>query len=128
MPSLNQFRSSNATERSAERILVVNDNDELTENLRVLLEHSGYQSFAASDTESALEIVRAQKVDLIIQDIKRPGKDGWTFHRLLKSDPFLRNIPIVILSAASKQSQEYMAPQSMRSRLICRHHVILTKY
>ncbi len=87
------------------------DNEDLAENLRLLLEHSGYESFAAADTESSLEIVRAQKVDLIIQDIKRPGQDGWTCHRLLKSDPSLRRIPIVILSGASKESQEYMAKE-----------------
>lgn len=106
MPSLRK-----ADDRKAKRILVVNDNEGLAENLRLLLEHSGYESFAATDTESALEIVRGQKIDLIIQDIKRPGKDGWTFHRLLKSESSLSDVPIVILSAASRQSQEYMTEQ-----------------
>lgn len=110
-----ELRSSNdpgkADGRKAKRILVVNDNEGLAENLRLLLEHSGYESVAATNTESALEIARTRQVDLVIQDIKRPGKDGWTFHRLLKSDSSLRNTPIVILSAAPKQSQEYMAEQ-----------------
>jgi len=115
MPSLTEFRSSNAPRkgngREAKRILVVNDDVALAEMLKWLLEQHGYECLVATNTDWAMAIVTTLNVDLIIQDIKRPGKDGWTFHRLLKSDPSLINIPIVILSAAPRQSQEYMAEQ-----------------
>jgi CheY-like chemotaxis protein len=89
------------------RILSLNDHPEIVEGHKAILEAAGYECLTATNDQWALAILRKMRVDLLIQDIKRPGKDGWSFLRLLKSDPALKDIPVLIVSPASKDSHEY---------------------
>ena len=89
------------------RILSLNDHPEMVESHKAILERAGYECLTATDDQWALAILRTMRVDLLIQDIKRPGRDGWSFLRLLKSDPALKDIPVLIVSAAPKNSHEY---------------------
>lgn len=71
-----------------EIILVIDDEVEILENCRRILEHSGYRCFTASNPESYLDIYRSAKPDLVITDLKMPGKDGLEILREVKSiDP-----------------------------------------
>jgi CheY-like chemotaxis protein len=58
------------------RILVVDDNADMRETLRLLLRHMGYDAEAAFDGNHALEIQRARPADIVITDIFMPRKDG----------------------------------------------------
>ena len=89
------------------RILSLNDDPVIVESHKAILEDAGYECLTATNDEWALAILRNMRVDLLIQDIKRPGRDGWSFLRLLKSDPALKGIPVLIVSAAPKDSHEY---------------------
>ncbi len=93
-------------------ILSLNDDPDIVECHKAILEDGGYECLTATNDEWALAILRTMRVDLLIQDIKRPsssgrGKDGWSFLRLLKSDPAFKDIPVLIVSAAPKDSHEY---------------------
>ena len=94
-------------ENSNPRILSLNDDPVIVECHKAILESAGYECLTATNDQWALAILRNMRVDLLIQDIKRPGKDGWSFLALLKSDPALKDIPVLIVSAASKDSHEY---------------------
>jgi CheY-like chemotaxis protein len=94
------------------RILSLNDDPMIVECHKAILEDAGYECLTATNDQWALAILRKMPIDLLIQDIKRPassvrGKDGWSFLQLLKGDPALKDIPVLIVSAAPKDSHEY---------------------
>jgi CheY-like chemotaxis protein len=61
----------------------------------------------AADGSEALELVRAERPSLVLLDVMMPNVDGWTAAARLQSDPALRDIPVVFLSArAAKEDRE----------------------
>ena len=58
------------------RILVLDDNEDVRESMRLLLESSGHDAVSSADAQHALELQNRQPVDLLITDIFMPGVDG----------------------------------------------------
>jgi CheY-like chemotaxis protein len=58
------------------RILVADDGEDIREILRMMLSAAGYEVLVAPDGDSALTLMRAEPIDLIITDIFMPGKEG----------------------------------------------------
>ncbi len=83
----------------AQRILVVDDDREIVRLLSAYLEQSNYKVLTAYDGETALHILRRERPDLVILDLMLPDRDGWDVTRIIRSDPTLKNIPIVMLTA-----------------------------
>ena len=88
----------------AKKVLVVDDELDMRIFLTTLLETSGYKPLAAEDGVQGLEIARQKKPALIILDIMMPKESGISLYRELKSDPALRDIPVIMLSALSKKT------------------------
>jgi DNA-binding response OmpR family regulator len=65
------------------------------------LDSEGFRLLTASDGNSALEIARAERPDLILLDWILPGQDGLAVCRALRADrdPRLRDVPVVMLTA-----------------------------
>ncbi|MBE6754666.1 MAG: response regulator transcription factor, partial [Ruminococcaceae bacterium] len=61
----------------AEKILIVDDDHNICELLRLYTEKEGYTVVLAHDGKSAVEIFEAEKPDLILLDIMLPEQDGW---------------------------------------------------
>lgn len=68
------------------RILVVDDNADMRELMRVVLEQAGYAVHLAEDGEAGLTAQRAQPADLIVADIFMPNRDGLEIIGQLRSD------------------------------------------
>jgi DNA-binding response OmpR family regulator len=85
-------------ERSGHRVLVVDDDREIVELTRMVLETGGYQVFPAFSGEEALRAVPSARPDLILLDINMPGLDGWETLKLLKIDESTRSIPVAMFS------------------------------
>lgn len=83
----------------AKRILVIEDNPANLELLTLLLEAFGHIVLAASGGAEGIEVVRREKLDLIICDVQMPGVDGYEVARRLKKDPMLHRIPLVAVTA-----------------------------
>lgn len=83
----------------AKRILVIEDNPANLELLTLLLEAFGYVILAASGGAEGIEVVRREKLDLIICDVQMPGVDGYEVARRLKKDLMLHRIPLVAVTA-----------------------------
>ncbi len=60
----------------------------------------------AHDGVHGLELIRAQKPDLILLDLGLPGLNGWEICTVVKNDPDLRTIPIIVLTAVPIENQE----------------------
>jgi CheY-like chemotaxis protein len=81
-------------------ILVVDDDEDIRESLRDLLEEDGFPVLTASHGEEALAKLRTSvRPCLIILDLMMPIMDGYQFHEALKADPALRKLPVLILTA-----------------------------
>jgi two-component system alkaline phosphatase synthesis response regulator PhoP len=84
---------------SNERILVVDDDREIVRMVRGYLEQAGYGVTDAHDGETALHLLRRERPDLILLDLMLPKRDGWELTRLLRADPQLATVPIIMLTA-----------------------------
>ncbi len=82
-------------------ILVVEDSRTQAELLRYLLEEHGYAVTTAADGKQAFSRVREVKPALIISDIVMPEMDGYELCQNIKSDPGLRDIPVILLTQLS---------------------------
>ena len=82
-----------------QRILVVDDDHEVVRLMRAYLERSGYDVLVAYDGETAVFTLRQEKPDLVLLDLMLPGKDGMEITRIVRSDPNLAHIPIIMLTA-----------------------------
>lgn len=85
------------------RILVAEDEIDLSKAIKIRLESAGFQVILAGDGDSALEEVKKQKPDLILLDLMLPKKDGFTVCNYLKNDERYRGIPVVILTARKEE-------------------------
>jgi len=85
--------------KEREQVLLVDDNPQ---NLKILydtLDSGHYRLLLANNGEKALAIAEKSNPDLILLDIMMPGMDGYEVCESLKSNPLLRDIPVVFLSA-----------------------------
>ncbi len=83
----------------ARRILVVDDEVQLVEMLKMRLEAEGYEVSTASDGEEALGKAKDLKPDLIVLDIMMPKMDGFEVLRRLRADLETQHTPVVMLTA-----------------------------
>lgn len=86
-------------------ILVIDDDVQLVDTIKTLLESVGYQVSHAYQAEKGVELAREIKPDLILLDIMfagPPGPDGVEISRRLHQDPDLKDTPVIILSGVKK--------------------------
>ncbi|MEJ2701165.1 MAG: response regulator transcription factor [Sedimentisphaerales bacterium] len=87
-----------------ERILIVDDEEDVLELVRYNLERNGYQVTVASSGEQALANTMKKLPDLIILDLMLPGIDGLEVCKKLKSDVKTEGIPLIMLTAKGEES------------------------
>jgi len=87
-----------------ERILVVEDDDDILQLLKYNLTKEGYRATGAVSGEEALKAVKLSLPDLILLDLMLPGIDGLEVCRMLKRDDQTRNIPIIMLTAKGEEA------------------------
>jgi putative two-component system response regulator len=92
--------------RQAPRILVVDDNPGIALLMNELLSMRGYEVVTAADAQQAQAEVRRQAPDLILSDVRMPGKSGYEFCRELKSDPATRLIPFVLITGLTDSADK----------------------
>lgn len=81
-------------------VLVVDDEDDIRELIRVNVEAAGYRVATAADGDEAIAAVRERRPDAIFLDVLMPGVDGWTVLRTLKAaEPDLATVPVVMVTA-----------------------------
>lgn len=79
-------------------VLYADDDLEIVELVRVLVERAGYQLLTARDGLEAIRISRDENPDLILMDINMPRVDGFTAVRQLRDDGY--NNPVIMLTAS----------------------------
>jgi two-component system KDP operon response regulator KdpE len=87
-----------------ERILVVEDEEDILELISYNLAREGYRVSSASSGEEGLRVALRDKPDLVVLDIMLPGIDGIEVCRRLKADPQTRYIPVVMVTAKGDEA------------------------
>lgn len=94
------------------KILVVDDEADSLEIIRLILENEGYKVQTASDGQEALSKASQQKPDLIFLDVKMPELDGYEVCRRLKSLPETTMIPVIMHSASGSEQTRAQAREA----------------
>lgn len=89
---------------SKERILIVDDEEDILELIRYNLKKEGYDVISAENGEKCLAMVATHSPDLIVLDLMMPGLDGLDVCRMVKNSPATEAIPIIMLTAKSSES------------------------
>jgi CheY-like chemotaxis protein len=83
------------------KVVVIEDETLILENLLETLTLLGYDATGAADGNAGINLVKTDQPDLIICDIMMPGVDGWQVYDSLRSDPGTASIPFIFLTAVA---------------------------
>src|SRR5256885_780414 len=83
------------------RVLVIDDEPDVLELVRLNLELEGHDVLLAPDGPSGLDILRRELPDLVVLDVMMPAMDGWEVLQQIKSDPHagVSEVPVIMLTA-----------------------------
>lgn len=88
------------------KILIVEDTLNIRENIAEFLALKRYDVLTAADGLEAVELIKANNLDLVICDVKMPKMGGFELKRLLNEEDKLREIPFVFLTAAAQKNDK----------------------
>ncbi len=97
---------------TTEKILIVDDDPDLRQALRLRLRANRYETVTAGDGYSAIAQAYKEQPNLIILDLGLPAGDGFVVLDRLQKDDKLSNIPVIVLTARDAQSSEKMVLNS----------------
>jgi twitching motility two-component system response regulator PilH len=81
------------------KVLIIDDEPDIVVYLTLVLENHGYAVVSAPDGEKGLELARTEDPDLVCLDIMMPRKSGVALYQQIKTDPRLKKLPCIIISA-----------------------------
>jgi len=87
---------------SKAKILVVDDEVNITQILEFSIGSEGYDVISASNGEEAIDKARREQPDLVILDVMMPRIDGYEACRILKANPLTKSIPVMLLTAKGR--------------------------
>jgi two-component system, OmpR family, KDP operon response regulator KdpE len=87
-------------------VLAVDDDEQILRALRTSLKGRGYDVRTASNGETALDILRNEKVDVVLLDLGLPGIDG---HEVIRQARAWRDVPIIVLTVRDSQEHKVAA-------------------
>ena len=96
----------------AAKILIIEDEIAVREMLTFTLKNSGFKTFEAGDSEEALSILSKYNIDLILLDWMLPGKAGIDISRALRASGETKDLPIIMLTAKSEESDKIIGLES----------------
>ncbi|MDP1836230.1 MAG: response regulator transcription factor [Chlamydiales bacterium] len=85
------------------RIVLIEDEEDIAALIKLQAEMSGYKISHETDGLNGLRAVEREKPDIVILDIMLPGQNGLDVCRKLKSNPDLKDIPVIMISAKSEE-------------------------
>jgi CheY-like chemotaxis protein len=84
-----------------QKILIVDDEQDVVRYLEMLLQDHGYETVSAKNGNEALDLMRGENPDLVTLDISMPEASGTRFYKTVRTDPELQDVPILIVTAVT---------------------------
>lgn len=94
------------------KILIVDDEQDIVESLKFVLEASNFNCYTADNGEDGLRLAKELTPDLIILDVMMPKINGYKISRLLKYDAKYKNIPILMVTARSQEEDKLIGEET----------------
>lgn len=94
------------------KILIVDDEQDIVESLKFVLEASDFTCYCAYNGEDGLKLAKEIIPDLIILDVMMPKINGYKISRLLKYDAKYKNIPILMVTARSQEEDKLIGEET----------------
>ena len=94
------------------KILIVDDEQDIVESLKFVLEGYNYTCYCAYNGEDGLNLAREIVPDLIILDVMMPRINGYKISRLLKFDKKYQSIPILMITARSQEEDRLIGEET----------------
>ena len=94
------------------KILIVDDEQDIVESLKFVLEAANFTCYCAYNGEDGLRLAKELVPDLIILDVMMPKINGYKISRLLKYDSKYKNIPILMLTARSQDEDRVLGEET----------------
>jgi CheY-like chemotaxis protein/two-component sensor histidine kinase len=102
----NKDREIKKEEQMSQKILVVDDDIDVLESRKIVLEHNKYDVVSATNVKVAQELLENEAIDLIILDVMmEKDSDGFNFAQALKKDPKYKHIPIILATAVNQRTK-----------------------
>lgn len=102
----------------AKKILIVDDEPDILQLLEMRLRANGFEVVTGSSGEQALQKVKQEGPDLIVMDVLMPPPNGYQTCRQLKDDPKYKNIPVILLTAKTTESDQFWGMESGADKYI----------
>jgi DNA-binding response OmpR family regulator len=102
----------------ATRVLITEDEPNIAESLTFILNREGYDVSTVLDGEAALQHLRSDPPDIMILDVMLPRLNGFEVLKLVKADPALKALPVMILTAKGQAHDRRMAEEIGASAFI----------
>ena len=96
----------------AAKMLIIEDEKAVREMLCFTLKNNGFEILEAEDSNSALDALKENEINLIILDWMLPGKQGIEISRIIRSSSEIKDIPIIMLTAKSDESDKVLGLES----------------
>ena len=96
----------------AAKILIIEDEKAVREMLCFTLKNNGFEILEAEDSNSALDALKENEINLILLDWMLPGKQGIEISRIIRSSSEIKDIPINMLTAKSDESDKVLGLES----------------
>lgn len=96
------------------RILCIEDESEMIELIRIILESKGFQVEGAAGGAEGLQKIRTYKPDLVLLDLMMPGVDGWEVYQQMRADEATRDIPVIVVTAKAQSIDKVLGLQIAR--------------
>ena len=120
------------------KILIAEDERDIRDLVAFTLRFAGYEVFAASNGEEAVEMAPKVSPYLILMDVRMPRMTGYEACKVMKANPDLKDIPVVFLTARGQETEiqqgldagaeEYLLKPFAPDQLTDRVKVILAKF
>ena len=96
----------------SKKILIVDDEKDIVETLKFILESEGLECIVAYDGEKALNLAKTENPDLIVLDVMLPKINGYKVCRLLKFDSKYKHIPILMVTARTQEEDKIIGEET----------------
>ncbi len=93
------------------RILCIEDEAEMIDLTRLVLEREGFEVLGAVGGMQGLVTLEQEKPDLVLLDLMMPDIDGWEVYRRMKADEELARIPVIIVTAKAQSIDKVLGLQ-----------------
>ena len=94
-----------AKKRQAKMVLVIEDDADILSFISRVLELEGYRVLEAPSAEMGMGIIKENPVDLVLLDLRLPGRTGWSVLQEIRHDTELAKVPVIVITAIADTVQ-----------------------